>query len=572
MNKRKQIFPNMKLKHQIIILIGIAISTLMTFFFAYISILTINSRRDRKTYVESSVNQLVTELNTFDSDIKQVITNFAYNRDVEKFSMSRDLGERYIVSQDINLILDTIQISNPRVDAIVFTDMDQVILGTPDDGLSRLIREMKKKADQLETKDELFYVSVPEGRILCVRKSYYNYEGKKRYYVAAALNMNNLQTSVNGMNAFDKTFFEILDEKGNTVISNRVADEKISCSGMTVKASAASGKWEVKGVTLPTGINRNIKTSRNVMTMIVVGMSMVLCGLGYLIYKGIASPVESLIQFMNEYGEYYNKNRLPVLGSNEIAQISVSVNKMLDNLQVMTRKIVRTQEQLYVAELAKKQAELTALQIQMNPHFLYNTLDCIRGMALVNKLPEIAEIATSMSKILRYSIKSEEQVLVKQEVNSIQDYLKIIGIRHQNKYDVMVSVEKKIMEFMIPKMILQPIVENAVFYGLERQSGKGSLFVKGSQIDHTLVFVVENSGESISSEKVEELVRIFEENQKANSGTLFSDKKSIGLQNIDKRLKLLYGEEYGLLIRQRPEGGTKVTIKVPVLIPENIPD
>ena len=98
MNKRKQIFPNMKLKHQIIILIGIAISTLMTFFFAYISILTINSRRDRKTYVESSVNQLVTELNTFDSDIKQVITNFAYNRDVEKFSMSRDLGERYIVS------------------------------------------------------------------------------------------------------------------------------------------------------------------------------------------------------------------------------------------------------------------------------------------------------------------------------------------------------------------------------------------------------------------------------------------------------------------------------------------
>ena len=555
MNKRKQIFPNMKLKHQIIILIGIAISTLMTFFFAYISILTINSRRDRKTYVESSVNQLVTELNTFDSDIKQVITNFAYNRDVEKFSMSRDLGERYIVSQDINLILDTIQISNPRVDAIVFTDMDQVILGTPDDGLSRLIREMKKKADQLETKDELFYVSVPEGRILCVRKSYYNYEGKKRYYVVAALNMNNLQSSVNGMNAFDKTFFEILDEKGNTVISNKVADEKISCSGMTVKASADSGKWEVKGVTLPTGINQNIKASRNVMTMIVVGISMVLCGLGYLIYKGIASPVESLIQFMNEYGEYYNKNRLPVLGSNEIAQISVSVNKMLDNLQVMTRKIVRTQEQLYVAELAKKQAELTALQIQMNPHFLYNTLDTINWMLLEKKEYEISGIVVSLGEMMKYAIsRSSRTVALREEIRHVSNYLLIQKERMEDKLEYEIDIPHQYESVQVPRLILQPLVENAIIHGIET-GGKVSIRVYEREEDGGCWLEVSDNGAGMDEEQLKRL--------RDGTTEMRMDHRSIGVENVNKRIRLYYGEEFGLMIESRLGEGTVIRFCIP---------
>lgn len=566
--KQKQIFTNIKLKHQIIMLIGIAIATLMTFLIVYVLILTRNSRRDRDTYVESSVNQLVTELDTFDAEMKAVITTFAFNRDIEEFSMARDLGERYTVSQDINLIIDSIQISNPRVDSLMFTDMEQVILGTPDSSAFQLLRELKTVTQNRENGDELFYLPRSDGRLVCVNKSFYNYERKTQYYVVAVLNMKNLESALQGMDAFDKTYFEIIDANGRAVVTSRGADVHAEAGKTAFCASAASGLWNVRGVALSSGISKNIRASRNIMAAIVVGMSLALCILGYLIYKGIASPIEAVIRFMDQYGKFYNKKRLPVAGSNEIARISVSVNNMLDNLQIMTRKIVNTQEQLYLAELAKKQAELTALQIQMNPHFLYNTLDCIRGMALVKHVPEIAEIATAMSKILRYSIKSEEKVTVKQEIGSIQDYLKIIDIRHQHKYDISVRVEAELEEMAIPRMILQPIVENAVFYGLERQSGRGSLSVVGYRDKDSLIFTVENTGESISDEIVEELTTVFETNKNANSGKLFSDKKSIGLKNIDKRIKILYGESYGLSIEKREGGGTKVLVKVPLLEPD----
>lgn len=577
MKQKKQIFPDMKLKHQIIMLTGIAAGTLLIFLVVYTMILTVNSRKDRQTYVESSVNQLVTELDTFDSEMKNVITTFAFNRDIEDFAMSRDLGERYIVSQDINLIIDSIRISNPRIENLIFTDMGQVLLGTPDSTMFQLLRDLKEEKGW-ENSDELTYMMRPDGSLFCISKSFYNYNRKTQYYVIAGINMRNLEMALSGMDAFEKTFFEIRNREGDLITASGEV-LKVSAGryqeyeGKTVvQAEAASGLWEVRGMALPSGISKNIKSSRNIMAAIVAGMSLALCIIGYLIYKGIASPVESMIQFMDQYGKFYNKQRLPVRGSNEIARICDSVNKMLDNLQIMTRKIVNTQEQLYLAELAKKQAELTALQIQMNPHFLYNTLDCIRGMALVKHVPEIAEIATAMSKILRYSIKSEEKVVVRQETASIRDYLKIIDIRHQHKYEMTVEIEERIEELEIPKMILQPIVENAVFYGLEKQSGNGSLTVKGYQEEDSLLFVVENSGESISDETVKELSKVFEENKNANSGTLFSDKKSIGLKNIDKRLKLLYGEAYGLSIEKRKQGGTKAVVKVPVLRTENIRD
>ena len=274
----------------------------------------------------------------------------------------------------------------------------------------------------------------------------------------------------------------------------------------------------------------------------------------------------------NQYGKYYNKHRLPVKGTNEIAQISVSVNRMLDDIQDMTHRIMHTQEKLYLTELSKRQAELTALQIQMNPHFLYNTLDCIKGIALVRKVPEIAAIVNSMSRILRYSIRSEDVVLVRNEVESITDYLKIIQIRHQNKYDIRVNVEEEVKDMPMPKMILQPLVENAVFYGLESTSRAGELLIEGKREGDFLYFVVENSGNSISREKAEELMRVFEENRREDNERLFSEKSGIGLKNIDKRIKLLYGGQFGISIGQREGGGTGVKVKLPAAETEDIPE
>ncbi len=525
--------------------------------------------------MESAVGQLAGELDGFDSDVKKISTNLAYNRMVEEFCMSEDLGLRYILSGDIELFIESIEIANSRIDAVAFTNLEQVIIGTQDREFFRILGHLGEQMKEKGGDGEVNYFMLDERRLISVNRSFYNPKSGEQYYVVLICNLDGLKSLLKKVAGQGEHLLlvesggEIFMSEGTSTDGNlAIFADKADC----LEHISASGFWTVKGAVKKEAGSKAVGRYINIMILFVGIVSLLLCLTGCLIYKGIASPVEAIIVFMNQYGKYYNKHRLPVKGTNEIAQISVSVNRMLDDIQDMTHRIMHTQEKLYLTELSKRQAELTALQIQMNPHFLYNTLDCIKGIALVRKVPEIAAIVNSMSRILRYSIRSEDVVLVRNEVESITDYLKIIQIRHQNKYDIRVNVEEEVKDIPMPKMILQPLVENAVFYGLESTSRAGELLIEGKREGDFLYFVVENSGNSISREKAEELMRVFEENRREDNERLFSEKSGIGLKNIDKRIKLLYGGQFGISIGQRERGGTGVKVKLPAAETEDIPE
>ncbi len=573
--KEKIIFSRLKLKSQIILLVGSATGALLILLALYIGFLQINNRKSQRSYMESAVGQLAGELDGFDSDVKKISTNLAYNRMVEEFCMSEDLGLRYILSGDIELFIESIEIANSRIDAVAFTNLEQVIIGTQDREFFRILGHLGEQMKEKGGDGEVNYFMLDERRLISVNRSFYNPKSGEQYYVVLICNLDGLKSLLKKVAGQGEHL--LLVESGGEIFMSEgtstdgdlaISADKADC----LEHISASGFWTVKGVVKKEAGSKAVGRYINIMILFVGIVSLLLCLTGCLIYKGIASPVEAIIVFMNQYGKYYNKHRLPVKGTNEIAQISVSVNRMLDDIQDMTHRIMHTQEKLYLTELSKRQAELTALQIQMNPHFLYNTLDCIKGIALVRKVPEIAAIVNSMSRILRYSIRSEDVVLVRNEVESITDYLKIIQIRHQNKYDIRVNVEEEVKDMPMPKMILQPLVENAVFYGLESTSRAGELLIEGKREGDFLYFVVENSGNSISREKAEELMRVFEENRREDNERLFSEKSGIGLKNIDKRIKLLYGEQFGISIGQRERGGTGVKVKLPAAETEDIPE
>ncbi|MEY8322891.1 histidine kinase [Lachnospiraceae bacterium 54-11] len=573
--KEKIIFSRLKLKSQIILLVGSATGALLILLALYIGFLQINNRKSQHSYMESAVGQLAGELDGFDSDVKKISTNLAYNRMVEEFCMSEDLGLRYILSGDIELFIESIEIANSRIDAVAFTNLEQVIIGTQDREFFRILGHLGEQMKEKGGDGEVNYFMLDERRLISVNRSFYNPKSGEQYYVVLICNLDGLKSLLKKVAGQGEHL--LLVESGGEIFMSEgtstdgdlaISADKADC----LEHISASGFWTVKGAVKKEAGSKAVGRYINIMILFVGIVSLLLCLTGCLIYKGIASPVEAIIVFMNQYGKYYNKHRLPVKGTNEIAQISVSVNRMLDDIQDMTHRIMHTQEKLYLTELSKRQAELTALQIQMNPHFLYNTLDCIKGIALVRKVPEIAAIANSMSRILRYSIRSEDVVLVRNEVESITDYLKIIQIRHQNKYDICVNVEEEVKNMPMPKMILQPLVENAVFYGLESTSRAGELLIEGKREGDFLYFVVENSGNSISWEKAEELMRVFEENRREDNERLFSEKSGIGLKNIDKRIKLLYGGQFGISIGQRKGGGTGVKVKLPAAETEDIPE
>ena len=137
--KEKIIFSRLKLKSQIILLVGSATGALLILLALYIGFLQINNRKSQRSYMESAVGQLAGELDGFDSDVKKISTNLAYNRMVEEFCMSEDLGLRYILSGDIELFIESIEIANSRIDAVAFTNLEQVIIGTQDREFFRIL-------------------------------------------------------------------------------------------------------------------------------------------------------------------------------------------------------------------------------------------------------------------------------------------------------------------------------------------------------------------------------------------------------------------------------------------------
>lgn len=241
--------------------------------------------------------------------------------------------------------------------------------------------------------------------------------------------------------------------------------------------------------------------------------------------------------------------------NDEIGRVIRNLNQMLNDKEKMNREIQESQKRMYEIELAKKQLQILAYRNQINPHFLYNTFECIRGMALYHDMDDIAEITMALSKVFRFAVKEDNIVTVKEEINYIREYATIIDYRFMGKICVDIDVEEDLYPKRVIKLMLQPLVENAVFHGLEQKMGDGTVSVTvRRKWDDFIMFMVEDNGCGISQEKLEQLRGTLD---KEMSG------KGIGLANIYQRLKLFYGDDVVFEIKSELGKGTRVMVVVP---------
>lgn len=288
--------------------------------------------------------------------------------------------------------------------------------------------------------------------------------------------------------------------------------------------------------------------------------------IGYLFAQNVTRPVLEVTEFLDQMGNTSLKQRLTISYDNEVGIIAANINKMLDTVEMMTRKTVENQTVLYEAKLAEQRAEFLALQSQINPHFLYNTLNCLSNIGLAYDVREVVDISVAMSNIFRYSIKGEEMVTLREELDCIKEYLRIMEIRYNGKFDVIIDVADSLLELQMLKMILQPIVENAMYHGLEQKNGHGHLLVEGAlQGPDILQFIIADDGKGMSAQQLSELKKAILDYE--NIGLYCNDNRSIGLGNINKRIKLQFGQQYGLDIESVETEGTRVTLRLPVIKP-----
>ena len=222
------------------------------------------------------------------------------------------------------------------------------------------------------------------------------------------------------------------------------------------------------------------------------------------------------------------------------------------------------------AQILDKQTELTALQSQINPHFLYNTLECIRGQALIDGNIEIAKMVEALSAFFRYSISRKGNlVTLRDELANIENYMLIQRYRFNNRFSMEVIIDEEDEEaynFMIPRLIIQPIVENAIFHGLEEKLEGGKVTIEVIVTDQNLILTISDNGKGMDSKKLKELnariqmdnVDLDEEENRNHRNT------GIALPNIHKRIRLLFGEEYGVNVYSTVGQGTDVEITIPV--------
>lgn len=286
-----------------------------------------------------------------------------------------------------------------------------------------------------------------------------------------------------------------------------------------------------------------------------------------LVIGNILSPLNRLMRFMASVksGSLKNlKKRLELAGYAEIELMAAEFNNMLEQLDNLTNTLVETNAKLYEVELNRKESELALLQSQINPHFLYNTLESIKGIALVKDDDEIFEMTQALGRILRYSLKEAEMVTISEECSIIKSYIRIQQIRFGNRFDINYDFEDEILDQRVPKMILQPFVENAIYHGLEPKVSCGLLSISGRMHDDDCIqIIIQDNGSGMSESQMKNVQNDLGDSLQIQNHNLYDRKNGIGIKNVNSRLKLIYGDQYGIHIESALNEGTKAIIKIP---------
>lgn len=245
----------------------------------------------------------------------------------------------------------------------------------------------------------------------------------------------------------------------------------------------------------------------------------------------------------------------PITGNDEVAELDRQFSHMLGKLDTLIQKN-------YVRELENKKAQLKNLQLQINPHFLYNTLETISSMAAVKQVFDICDICQKLGEIFRYNLGKNygEFVTVAQELGHVQNYIFIIKKRYGNRFEVFYNISVDTETVMTLRFILQPIIENAILHGLVKQTTTGTLELSVWEEEDSLMIRVEDDGIGMDIQKVEELNRSIQV-----ADNLTQTGLNIGIRNVNQRIKLTFGDAYGIFIKSTLHYGSQFDIRLPLI-------
>lgn len=283
-----------------------------------------------------------------------------------------------------------------------------------------------------------------------------------------------------------------------------------------------------------------------VMILVIIGITLLLSRFFYL-------PLRELIWAMQKTGNGRLDVRIKDNRRDEYAKVYQGFNHMMDEINILIHDLANE-------KLLKKEAEIKLLQAQINPHFLYNTLDSIYSIAKIKKVEEISLMVAALSKFFRSSLSSgRDTVTLKEAVDLVISYLTILNIRYKGQISFEVDLPEQLKDYLVPKLVLQPIVENAIYHGIQKDRDSGHLKISASSVLGNLHLRVEDNGIGMEEHKLSKLRNsIMVDGYEESSG--------YALRNLFLQIKLIYGSDYGLFLDSTYGIGTVVTVKLPMVL------
>ncbi len=310
---------------------------------------------------------------------------------------------------------------------------------------------------------------------------------------------------------------------------------------------------------------KDVNYVKRLILLLCVIISFVMIVMIFAMDLNIMRPIYQIRNYMRTIssGNYILiKEKIKVKGNRESVGLADDLNSMIDELDDRSRRLVGTSRMVYEMEIQKEKAELSFLRSQINPHFLYNSLEAIRGTAMKNNLPQVADVASNLGKVFRYSIKGSEIVTFQEEIEITKSYTSIQKARFPYKVDIIYNISTETLDVKVIKMFMQPILENAFVHVVEKSVVSTTIYVAAIKVDNDLIVTVQDDGCGIAQDKLESI------NKTLNNNDIFSI-NHIGLANVNSRIRMKYGEGYGLSIESSSDEGTKITIRLALDQPQN---
>lgn len=319
---------------------------------------------------------------------------------------------------------------------------------------------------------------------------------------------------------------------------------------VTVKTVGYTG-WKIVGVINVSDIRSDHNQISGFAIYIMIFAIFMVISINMFVSTRIANPIKELEECVKKFESGVIDLKVPISGSKEVEHLGKAINSMVKEMQVLMKNITKEHE-------AKRKSELNALQAQINPHFLYNTLDSIIWMIENENYDGAITMVTSLARLFRISLSKGKNIIsVKDELEHAKNYLTIQNIRYKDKFEYYIEYEEETLELATIKLIIQPLIENAIYHGMEFMSGDGEILVKAYIKNSNLYIDVIDNGFGMTEEVAKNLL--------TNNSTSKGSGSGIGLKNVHERIQLYFGAEYGLEIYSEPDEGTTIRIHMPCI-------